>query len=159
MWPRLVIDCFLGRLGPNDLCRGGRVEERPGGEFERIEGSKSLRGAEFREGNGSLVGSFPTCIGGSSIVLLGILRPSLSDCHPYRVRISIFIIANVYDRVEAILTASVSQSVSNLCWPPNWARAAAALAAGSKEPPENSSLCLGVAGALDPSRGYAWRSC
>lgn len=62
---------------------GGRVEERPGGEFERIEGSKSLRGPEFKVGKGSLVGSFPTCIGGNSIVLLGILRPSLSDCQPY----------------------------------------------------------------------------
>lgn len=58
------------------------MEDRPvGGELGRIDGNKSLCGgglAPFMEGNGSLVGS--TLMGGSSMVLLGIRGPSVSDC-------------------------------------------------------------------------------
>ena len=80
LWPLLLIDCFLGRPVPVGRCSGGRVEERPGGELERMDGSRSRRLRPFRPEYGSLVGS---CIGGSSIVERGILGPSASECQPW----------------------------------------------------------------------------
>lgn len=40
--PLLVIDCFRARFGPKGLCRGGNVEDRPGGEVAMIDGRRSL---------------------------------------------------------------------------------------------------------------------
>lgn len=79
LWPLLLIDCFRGRPVPTGRCSGGKVEERPGGELERIDGSRSRRLRPLRPEYGSLVGS---CIGGSSIVERGILGPSTSECQP-----------------------------------------------------------------------------
>jgi hypothetical protein len=52
--PRFDTDGFLGRFCPSGLCSGGSVDERPGGELARIEGSMS-RGRELRLAKGSLV--------------------------------------------------------------------------------------------------------
>jgi len=74
-------------------CRGGNVEDRPGGEAESIEGNRSLGLLEFmpfgglvNAGNGSLVGSLllGRCMGGSSIEdLMALLWASVSDNHSY----------------------------------------------------------------------------
>jgi len=79
--PRFVIDCFLGRFGPNGRCRGGSVEDLPGGEVESMEGSISLCLDKSCEEYGALVTSaLFRCIGGSSIEDLGRLPPSWSEC-------------------------------------------------------------------------------
>lgn len=80
--PRLVTDCFLDRFGPRGLCRGGRVDDRPGGEVAMIEESKSLGRLELSPEKGSLVMAVLLgCKGGSSTEDLGILSFSESDTH------------------------------------------------------------------------------
>ena len=76
------MDCFRGRLGPRGLCKGGRVEDRPGGEVEfRMEGKMSLCLEPSFPENGMLVMSaWDRCIGGSSIDERGIRPVSLSEC-------------------------------------------------------------------------------
>jgi hypothetical protein len=78
---RLDTDCFLGRAGPGRWS-GGKVEDRPGGDVDRIEGRSSLLLCGLRWENGSLVGSmlFPWCRGGSSIEdRIACLCASVSD--------------------------------------------------------------------------------
>lgn len=55
-FPRFVTDCFLDRFGPRARpCRGGNVDDRPGGEVAMIDGSRSLGRPEFSPEKGSLV--------------------------------------------------------------------------------------------------------
>lgn len=78
---RFETDAFRGLVGAC-LCMGGKVEERPGGDVDIIEGRSSLGLFEFKAGNGSLVTStlFRRRIGGSSIEdLIAFECASVSD--------------------------------------------------------------------------------
>ncbi len=60
------------------------MEERPGGEWAIIDGSKSRCLPESRGGSGALVMSAAeSCIGGSSMDDLGMPAPSLSECQSF----------------------------------------------------------------------------
>ena len=45
-----VMEDFRGRLGLGVLCKGGRVEDRPGGECDITEGSSSRGLGEWNGG-------------------------------------------------------------------------------------------------------------
>jgi hypothetical protein len=73
------MDCLRGRFGPSDRCKGGSVEDRPGGEVF-IKDGKISRCRWMLDEKGSLVMSLADiCKGGNSIDVLGIRWPSMSE--------------------------------------------------------------------------------
>ena len=73
------MECFRGRLGPELLWMGGKVDDRPGGDPESIDGKSSLFRLKLEKG--SDVGSRLLGYGGGSSIdrLIACLCASVSD--------------------------------------------------------------------------------